>query len=662
MARQGFDNDQYLKLQSQHIRERIAQFGGKLYLEFGGKLFDDFHASRVLPGFEPDSKIRMLAQMKDSAEVIIAINAADIEKNKVRGDLGITYDSDVLRLIDAFRSMELYVGSVVVTQYSGQPAADAFQARLEQLGVRVYRHYPIAGYPHNIAHIVSDEGFGKNQYIETSRPLVVVTAPGPGSGKMATCLSQLYHEHKRGITAGYAKFETFPIWNLPLKHPVNLAYEAATADLDDVNMIDPFHLQAYGETTVNYNRDVEIFPVLKATFEKIYGPCPYQSPTDMGGNMVGNCICDDAVCCAASRMEILRRYYTACVERLRGKAGDEPVRKLELEMMAEELRLLYVAMTRAQEKLILSVALTEGARALERLAQEAAVPVPAAALERQQSVGAWVLLHALVRPEAEGLRALAGGPEEIAAGLGPAWDIHWVQGDELEAGAEERPGRFADLEPERGETEDLTAALTWTYPYEAAVSMPSKLTATQLKGRVLDQEAAQEGAELGSSREKRQPEGLSRPDFMVRERGLTAAQRGTALHLAMQYLPLEGDHSPETIREELRRLTAEGFLAAREVHREFKFSILMPAADYGPGLEGEEVLLQGVVDCWFDGLEGITVLDFKSDRIRPGGEAARGEEYRPQLEAYSRALERITGRRVAHRILWFFATGTGLEL
>ena len=363
-------------------------------------------------------------------------------------------------------------------------------------------------------------------------------------------------------------------------------------------------------------------------------------------------------------------------------------RQLEREMMAEELRLLYVAMTRAQEKLILSVALTEGARALERLAQEAAVPVPAAALERQQSVGAWVLLHALVRPEAEGLRALAGGPEEIAAGLGPAWDIRWVQGDELEAGAEERPGRFADLEPERGETEDLTAALTWTYPYEAAVSMPSKLTATQLKGRVLDQEAAQEGAELGGGQGKRQPEGLSQPDFMVRERGLTAAQRGTALHLAMQYLPLEGDHSPETIREELRRLTAEGFLtsqqgeavppevpaaffaselgrqllAAREVHREFKFSILMPAADYGPGLEGEEVLLQGVVDCWFDGLEGITVLDFKSDRIRPGGEAARGEEYRPQLEAYSRALERITGRRVAHRILWFFATGTGLEL
>ena len=337
MARQGFDNDQYLKLQSQHIRERIAQFGGKLYLEFGGKLFDDFHASRVLPGFEPDSKIRMLAQMKDSAEVIIAINAADIEKNKVRGDLGITYDSDVLRLIDAFRSMELYVGSVVVTQYSGQPAADAFQARLEQLGVRVYRHYPIAGYPHNIAHIVSDEGFGKNQYIETSRPLVVVTAPGPGSGKMATCLSQLYHEHKHGVSAGYAKFETFPIWNLPLKHPVNLAYEAATADLDDVNMIDPFHLEAYGETTVNYNRDVEIFPVLRAIFERISGKCPYQSPTDMGVNMAGNCIINDEVCRQASRMEILRRYYAAQVDVARGVADACQLRKLELVMQQADV-------------------------------------------------------------------------------------------------------------------------------------------------------------------------------------------------------------------------------------------------------------------------------------------------------------------------------------
>ena len=332
MARQGFDNDQYLKLQSQHIRERIAQFGGKLYLEFGGKLFDDFHASRVLPGFEPDSKIRMLAQMKDSAEVIIAINAADIEKNKVRGDLGITYDSDVLRLIDAFRSMELYVGSVVVTQYSGQPAADAFQTRLEQLGIRVYRHYPIAGYPHNIAHIVSDEGFGRNQYIETSRPLVVVTAPGPGSGKMATCLSQLYHEHKRGITAGYAKFETFPIWNLPLKHPVNLAYEAATADLDDVNMIDPFHLQAYGETTVNYNRDVEVFPVLAAMFERITGVCPYKSPTDMGVNMNGFCIMDDEACREASRQEIIRRYYQALGKIVDDESARSEAYKIELIM------------------------------------------------------------------------------------------------------------------------------------------------------------------------------------------------------------------------------------------------------------------------------------------------------------------------------------------
>ena len=354
MARQGFDNDQYLKLQSQHIRERIAQFGGKLYLEFGGKLFDDFHASRVLPGFEPDSKIRMLAQMKDSAEVIIAINAADIEKNKVRGDLGITYDSDVLRLIDAFRSMELYVGSVVVTQYSGQPAADAFQARLEQLGVRVYRHYPIAGYPHNIAHIVSDEGFGKNQYIETSRPLVVVTAPGPGSGKMATCLSQLYHEHKRGITAGYAKFETFPIWNLPLKHPVNLAYEAATADLDDVNMIDPFHLQAYGETTVNYNRDVEVFPVLAAMFERITGVCPYKSPTDMGVNMAGKCIYDDEAVQDAARQEITRRYYDALCERRQGRGSDHTVYRLELLMqqakVSPELRPVVAAALKVAEE------------------------------------------------------------------------------------------------------------------------------------------------------------------------------------------------------------------------------------------------------------------------------------------------------------------------
>ena len=292
----GFDNEKYLRMQSEHIRERINQFGNKLYLEFGGKLFDDYHASRVLPGFAPDSKLQMLLQLKDQAEIVIVISASDIEKNKVRGDLGITYDTDVLRLIDAFRSRELYVGSVVITQYSGQSAADAFRARLEKLGFPVYIHYSIAGYPANIPLIVSDEGYGKNDYIETKRPLVVITAPGPGSGKMATCLSQLYHEHKRGIPAGYSKFETFPIWNIPLKHPVNLAYEAATADLNDVNMIDPFHLEAYGVTTVNYNRDVEIFPVLSAIFEQIYGENPYKSPTDMGVNMAGNCIIDDEVC------------------------------------------------------------------------------------------------------------------------------------------------------------------------------------------------------------------------------------------------------------------------------------------------------------------------------------------------------------------------------
>ena len=332
MATAGFDNQRYLHLQSQHIRDRIAQFGGKLYLEFGGKLFDDYHASRVLPGFEPDSKIRMLEQLRDKAEIILSINVGDIEKNKVRGDLGITYDSDVLRLIDIFRGRGLLVSGVVVTRYTGQPAADAFQKRLEGLGVKVCRHFPIEGYPHNIAKIVSDEGFGKNEYMETTRPLVVVTAPGPGSGKMATCLSQLYHEHKRGIVAGYAKFETFPIWNLPLKHPVNLAYEAATADLDDVNMIDPFHLQAYGQTTVNYNRDVEVFPVLAAMFEKITGACPYKSPTDMGVNMAGNCIVDDEACQQAARQEIVRRYYDALCERRQGKGSDCAVYKLELLM------------------------------------------------------------------------------------------------------------------------------------------------------------------------------------------------------------------------------------------------------------------------------------------------------------------------------------------
>ena len=328
----GFDNAKYLQMQSQHIRERIAQFGGKLYLEFGGKLFDDYHAARVLPGFAPDSKVKMLLQLKDQAEIVIVINATDIEKNKVRGDLGITYDQDVLRLIDAFRAIGLYVGSVVLAQYGGQSAADAFQSRLAALGVTVYRHYPIAGYPSDVEHIVSDEGYGKNEYIETTRPLVVVTAPGPGSGKMATCLSQLYHEHKRGIAAGYAKFETFPIWNLPLKHPVNLAYEAATADLNDVNMIDPFHLEAYGVTTVNYNRDVEIFPVLSAIFKEIYGCCPYKSPTDMGVNMAGNCIIDDAVCCEASKQEILRRYYAERCAVRQGLASNDGVYKIKLLM------------------------------------------------------------------------------------------------------------------------------------------------------------------------------------------------------------------------------------------------------------------------------------------------------------------------------------------
>ena len=332
MKKIGFDNAKYLSMQSEQIRARIEQFGGKLYLEFGGKLFDDYHASRVLPGFAPDSKIRMLQQLKDEVELVISINAADIEKNKMRGDLGIPYDEDVLRLIDTFRELDLYVGSVVLTRYDGQAAADAFLKRLTSLGIRCYRHYPIVGYPSDIQHIVSDEGLGKNDYIETSRSLVVVTAPGPGSGKMATCLSQLYHDYKRGVQAGYAKFETFPIWNLPLKHPVNLAYEAATADLNDVNKIDPFHLEAYGRVVVNYNRDVEIFPVLNTMFERILGKSPYKSPTDMGVNMAGNCIIVDAVCRDASRMEILRRYYTACGNRLRGKGDDTEIDKLKLLM------------------------------------------------------------------------------------------------------------------------------------------------------------------------------------------------------------------------------------------------------------------------------------------------------------------------------------------
>ena len=328
----GFDNDKYLTMQSEHIRKRIDQFDNKLYLEFGGKLFDDYHASRVLPGFAPDSKLKLLMQLSDQAEIVIVISAGDIEKNKVRGDLGITYDSDVLRLIESFREQGLFVGSVVITQYTGQSSANLFKTRLEKLGIRVYIHYVIEGYPSNIPLIVSDEGYGKNDYIETSRPLVIITAPGPGSGKMATCLSQLYHEHKRGVRAGYAKFETFPIWNIPLKHPVNLAYEAATADLNDVNMIDPFHLEAYGITTVNYNRDVEIFPVLSAIFEKIYGENPYKSPTDMGVNMAGNCICDDEACRDASNQEISRRYYQALNGLAEGTSTEEEVFKIELLM------------------------------------------------------------------------------------------------------------------------------------------------------------------------------------------------------------------------------------------------------------------------------------------------------------------------------------------
>lgn len=350
----GFDNQKYLSMQSEHIRERINQFDNKLYLEFGGKLFDDFHASRVLPGFAPDSKLQMLMQLSDQAEIVIVISAGDIEKNKIRGDLGITYDTDVLRLMEAFSGMGLYVGSVAITQYSGQNRADQFKKKLEKMGVPVYLLYSIEGYPNNIPHIVSDEGYGKNDYIKTTRPLVVITAPGPGSGKMATCLSQLYHEQKRGIRAGYAKFETFPIWNIPLKHPVNLAYEAATADLNDVNMIDPFHLEAYGETTVNYNRDVEIFPVLEAMFERIFGECPYKSPTDMGVNMAGNCIVDDEVCCEASRQEIIRRYYEARAGLTDGTRKEEEAYKLELLMKQAHVsptdrRVVAPALQRAEE-------------------------------------------------------------------------------------------------------------------------------------------------------------------------------------------------------------------------------------------------------------------------------------------------------------------------
>lgn len=359
----GFDNEKYLKMQSEHIRERIQAFDNKLYLEFGGKLFDDFHASRVLPGFEPDSKLNMLLQLKDQAEIVIVISAEDIEDNKIRGDYGITYDMDLLRLVDAFTEVGLMVGSVCVTKYASQSSVDKFIEKLDSLGIKSYKHYKIAGYPSDIATIVSEDGFGRNEYIETKRPLVVVTAPGPGSGKMATCLSQLYHENKRGIKAGYAKFETFPIWNLPLKHPVNMAYEAATADLKDVNVIDPFHLDAYGETTVNYNRDVEVFPVLNAMFEEILGESPYKSPTDMGVNMVGNCIVDDDVCRQASEQEIIRRYYQCQCDLKRGKDCREDLRKLELIMKQAYLTV--------EDRAVVSVA----------LAREEATGHPAASIE-----------------------------------------------------------------------------------------------------------------------------------------------------------------------------------------------------------------------------------------------------------------------------------------
>ena len=350
----GFDNEKYLKMQSEHIRQRIAQFGDKLYMEFGGKLYDDFHASRVLPGFKPDSKLQMLLQLKDEAEIVIVINSGDIEKNKVRGDLGITYDVDVIRLVNVFKKIGLYVSSVVLTRYADQPIADAFQRRLEALGIKVYHHYNIKGYPSDVKYIISENGFGKNDYIETSRKLVIVTAPGPGSGKMAVCLSQLYHDHKRGLNTGYAKFETFPIWNLPLRHPVNLAYEAATSDLNDVNMIDPFHLEAYGKTTVNYNRDVEIFPVLNTMFEQILGESPYKSPTDMGVNMAGNCIIDNDITCKAARDEIIRRYYVGLCDYKKGLIAEDELMKLELLMKQanvtpDDRKVIAAALAREEE-------------------------------------------------------------------------------------------------------------------------------------------------------------------------------------------------------------------------------------------------------------------------------------------------------------------------
>lgn len=395
----GFDNDKYLKIQSEQIKKRIDKFGDKLYLEFGGKLFDDHHASRVLPGFMPDSKLHMLLQLKDEAEIIMVISALDIEKNKVRSDLGITYDEDVLRLRGEFEKVGFFMGGVVITHYNGQSSADAYRARLERLGIKVYYHYTIDGYPNNVALIDSDEGFGKNGYVETSRPLVIVTAPGPGSGKMAVCLSQLYNENKRGVKAGYAKFETFPVWNLPLKHPVNMAYESATADLNDVNMIDPFHLEAYGDVAVNYNRDIEIFPVLNAIFEGIYGESPYKSPTDMGVNMIGFCMNNEDVCCDAAKDEIIRRYYYAlCNLAVKGNNENE-VNKISLILKQAKLTTEYRKTTVA---------------AKERKEKEG---VPTAAIELQDGTIITSCTSSLLGPSAalilNATKYLAGIPHSV---------------------------------------------------------------------------------------------------------------------------------------------------------------------------------------------------------------------------------------------------------
>lgn len=395
----GFDNEKYIKLQSQNIRNRITMFGGKLYMEFGGKLFDDYHASRVLPGFCPDAKVKMLLELKDDAEIVIVINADAIEKNKRRGDLGITYDLDTLRLIDAFREIGLYVGSVVITRYTGQPSAEAFEKRLVSLGIKVYRHYPIKDYPSNISGIISDEGFGKNDFIKTERRLVVVTAPGPGSGKMATCLSQLYHENKRGVKAGYAKFETFPIWSIPLKHPVNIAYEAATADLNDVNMIDPFHLEAYGRTAVNYNRDIEIFPVLNAMLEGILGESPYKSPTDMGVNMAGFAIVDDEAVSAAAKQEIIRRYYSVLVSARQGMCEISEAQKIEL--------LMNQAGVTTADRAVVSAALK---KTEETDAPATAIQMPDGKIITGKTTG---LLGASSAMLLNALKYLAGIPDDI---------------------------------------------------------------------------------------------------------------------------------------------------------------------------------------------------------------------------------------------------------